>query len=82
MMQRRTGGIEPLRVSTPRELKSRPSTSPSHPGFRKTNSGTRHLNKDMLVAEGFEGRQSETNTKNVCCLVRCLFSLVGRAPAQ
>ena len=35
MMQRRRGGIEPLRVSTPRELKSRPSTSPSHPGFRQ-----------------------------------------------
>jgi len=26
------GGIEPLHVSIPRELKSRPSTSPTHPG--------------------------------------------------
>ena len=29
---RRRGGIEPLRVSTPHELKSCPSTSPTHPG--------------------------------------------------
>ena len=29
---RRGGGIEPLHVSMPRELKSRPSTSPTHPG--------------------------------------------------
>jgi hypothetical protein len=29
---RQEGGIEPLHVSTPRELKSRPSTSPTHPG--------------------------------------------------
>ena len=26
------GGIEPLHVSMPRELKSRPSTGPTHPG--------------------------------------------------
>ena len=45
MLQRRRGGIEPLRVSTPRELKSRPSTSPSHPGFRKTKSGIKHCSK-------------------------------------
>ena len=30
--RRRGGGIEPLHVSMPRELKSRPSTSPTHPG--------------------------------------------------
>ena len=30
--KRRRGGIEPLHVSMPRELKSRPSTSPTHPG--------------------------------------------------
>ena len=30
---RRRGGIEPLHVSMPRELKSRPSTSPTHPGI-------------------------------------------------
>ena len=29
---RRRGGIEPLRVSTPHELKSCPSTNPTHPG--------------------------------------------------
>ena len=29
---RRRGGIEPLCVSTPHELKSCPSTSPTHPG--------------------------------------------------
>ena len=29
---RRRGGIEPLHVSMPRELKSRPGTSPTHPG--------------------------------------------------
>ena len=29
---RRKGGIEPLHVSMPRELKSRPSSSPTHPG--------------------------------------------------
>ena len=29
---RRRGGIESLRVSTPHELKSFPSTSPTHPG--------------------------------------------------
>ena len=32
MVSRRRGGIEPLRVSTPHELKSCPSTSPTHPG--------------------------------------------------
>ena len=31
-INRRRGGIEPLRVSTPHELKSCPSTSPTHPG--------------------------------------------------
>ena len=31
--KRRGGGIEPLHVSMPRELKSRPSTSPTHPGM-------------------------------------------------
>ena len=30
--KRQEGGIEPLHVSMPRELKSRPSTSPTHPG--------------------------------------------------
>ena len=30
--KRRRGGIEPLHVSMPRELKSRPGTSPTHPG--------------------------------------------------
>ena len=30
---RRRGGISPLRVSTPHELKSCPSTSPTHPGI-------------------------------------------------
>ena len=30
---RRGGGIEPLHVSMPRELKSRPSTSVTHPGL-------------------------------------------------
>ena len=30
--KRQRGGIEPLHVSMPRELKSRPSTSPTHPG--------------------------------------------------
>ena len=30
--KRQGGGIEPLHVSMPRELKSRPSTSPTHPG--------------------------------------------------
>ncbi len=29
---RQGGGIEPLHVSMPHELKSRPSTSPTHPG--------------------------------------------------
>ncbi len=31
-VKRRGGGIEPLHVSMPRELKSRPITSPAHPG--------------------------------------------------
>jgi len=31
--KRQGGGIEPLHVSMPRELKSRPSTSPTHPGI-------------------------------------------------
>ncbi len=32
---RRGGGIEPLHVSMPLELKSSPSTSPTHPGKPK-----------------------------------------------
>ena len=35
VFKRRRGGIEPLHVSMPRELKSRPSTSPTHPGQRR-----------------------------------------------
>ena len=31
--QRQGGGIEPLHVSMPHELKSCPSTSPTHPGW-------------------------------------------------
>ena len=31
--KRQRGGIEPLHVSMPRELKSRPSTSPTHSGI-------------------------------------------------
>ena len=38
--QRRRGGIEPLHVSMPHELRSCPSTSPTHPGFY----GYMHLN--------------------------------------
>ena len=34
----RGGGIEPLHVSMPRELKSRPNSSPTHPGLMKCNS--------------------------------------------
>ena len=34
VQMRRRGGIEPLHVSMPRELKSRPSTSPTHHGSR------------------------------------------------
>ena len=33
---RRRGGIEPLHVSMPHELKSCPSTSPTHPGPRNS----------------------------------------------
>ena len=33
MPHRQRGGIEPLHVSMPLELKSNPSTSPTHPGF-------------------------------------------------
>ena len=36
---RRGGGIEPLHVPMPRELKSRPSTSPTHPGHRAVLTG-------------------------------------------
>ena len=36
---RRGGGIEPLHVSMPRELKSRPSTSPTHPGHQDIDVG-------------------------------------------
>ena len=32
--KRQEGGIEPLHVSMPRELKSRLSTSPTHPGLQ------------------------------------------------
>ena len=33
LLWRLGGGIEPLHVSMPRELKSRPSTSLTHPGL-------------------------------------------------
>ena len=42
--KRQGGGIEPLHVSMPRELKSRPSTSPTHPGsFRNLLGRSHHL---------------------------------------
>ena len=44
---RRIGGIEPLHVSMPRELKSRPSTSPTHPG-RQATSALEELGKAGL----------------------------------
>ena len=37
--RRRRGGTESLRVSTPHELKSCPSTSPTHPGCRDEHFG-------------------------------------------
>ena len=44
---RRGGGIEPLHVSMPRELKSRPSTSPTHHGSQgKRENGPRHQTKE------------------------------------
>ena len=39
---RRRGGIQPLCVSTPRELKSRPSTSPTHPGLKHASQSEHH----------------------------------------
>ena len=34
LQSRQRGGIEPLCITAPRELKSRPGTSLSHPGMR------------------------------------------------
>jgi hypothetical protein len=39
---RRGGGIEPLHVSMPHELKSCPSTSPTHPGWSRVAHSARH----------------------------------------
>ena len=47
---RQGGGIEPLHVSMPRELKSRPSTSPTHPGLmrkQKTVSAYQFARRDV-----------------------------------
>ena len=52
--RRRGGGIEPLHVSMPHELKSRPSTSPTHPGccVQKVRLGnTLILELEMLHSE-------------------------------
>ncbi len=49
---RRRGGIEPLHVSMPRELKSRPGTSPTH-------SGCAQLHRECKSAKVVEKEQSQ-----------------------
>ena len=50
--QRRGGGIEPLHVSMPLELKSSPSTSPTHPGLRVSKfRGKAGLRKALTTAK-------------------------------
>ena len=58
--KRQRGGIEPLHVSMPRELKSRPSTSPTHSGPKPTakNSETR----DGEVTQSLLGCRSRATT--------------------
>ena len=66
---RRRGGIEPLHVSMPRELKSRPGTSPTHPGCSRAAPmlavlvscvvGLRMFAK--ATARGFEPLRAEPN---------------------
>ena len=57
MLKRPVPGIEPLHVSMPRELKSRPSTSPTHPGLpsdRKYGKALHQLEiKIQLLLDGF-----------------------------
>ena len=48
--ERRRGGIEPLCVSTPHELKSCPSTSPTHPGSRVCGEFLKRLASSILQA--------------------------------
>ena len=57
---RRRGGIESLRVSTPHELKSCPSTSPTHPGNSAQELWWQSMCVlwTMLVARGWTGKVS------------------------
>ena len=72
---RRRGGIEPLHVSMPRELKSRPGTSPTHPGMKNNfiqmcRVSGMHVTKAALVlpttdlhADGFKSRRGCTGSR-------------------
>ena len=58
---RQGGGIEPLHVSMPRELKSRPSTSPTHPGLmrKQKKCALMNLPAEMLI----KSKYTETEHK-------------------
>jgi hypothetical protein len=66
---RRRGGIEPLHVSMPRELKSRPGTSPTHPGCSRADPMLAVLVSSFVglrvtataTARGFEPLRAEPN---------------------
>jgi hypothetical protein len=69
LQKRRGGGIEPLHVSMPRELKSRPSTSPTHPGQQ------RYLNVAVASLRpcGHGVASAEVN-ENVCLCVLSVWA--------
>jgi hypothetical protein len=59
---RRRGGIEPLHVSMPRELRSRPGTSPTHSGCCRTITALCVCHaRAKSTARGFEPLRAEPN---------------------
>ena len=58
---RRRGGIEPLHVPMPHELKSCPSTSPTHPGNISRRRTPKHINQISHNARATDHRPQTTD---------------------
>ena len=75
--QRRRGGIEPLRLSTPLELKSSPGTSPTHPGCDAKPTQIEHMQGQASGAfrAASSGMMRFSCVENLACQMELFFAL-------
>ena len=74
MTFRQRGGIEPLHVSMPRELKSRPGTSPTHPGLMVSKTQTSSVPSLKLGPPNWSTRERDQSNDRVvlhCVVLGC-----------